>query len=116
MSTDMRQFAPLSPSCVPDMRRQVWGRMFGEGIQGTRESAGLSHRGGSQVSRMEASEWMAIEQGYVPQDTNRLHAMADAMGIRFDQDRTDRSALPGSLGVVGPRRAEPTYTFYILTS
>lgn len=85
MSTDMRQFAPLPPSCVPDMRRQVWGRMFGEGIQGTRESAGLTIEEAAKSAGMEASEWMAIEQGYVPQDTNRLHAMADAMGIRFDQ-------------------------------
>ena len=85
MSTSMRQFAPLPPSYVPDMRRQAWGRMFGEGIQGTREGAGLTIEEAAKSAGMEASEWMAIEQGYVPQDTNRLHAMADAMGIRFDQ-------------------------------
>jgi hypothetical protein len=34
---------------------------------------------------MEASEWMAIEEGTVPQDPSRLRAMADAMQISFDQ-------------------------------
>jgi hypothetical protein len=34
---------------------------------------------------MEISEWMAIEDGYVPQDVNRLRAMADTMEISFDQ-------------------------------
>ena len=34
---------------------------------------------------MEVSEWAAIEEGYVPQDINRLRAMAGAMEIRFDQ-------------------------------
>ena len=38
----MPQFTPLPPSFVPDMRREVWGRFFGEGIEETRKSAGLS--------------------------------------------------------------------------
>jgi hypothetical protein len=64
MSTSMRQFASLPPSYVPDLRREVWGRIFGEGIQGTRESAGLSIEAAAKLAGMEASEWMAIEQGH----------------------------------------------------
>jgi hypothetical protein len=37
---------------------------------------------------MEISEWMAIEDGCVPQDVNRLRAMADAMEISFEQIAT----------------------------
>jgi transcriptional regulator with XRE-family HTH domain len=81
----MQQFTPLPPSFVPDMRREVWGRIFGEGIEETRKSAGLSIDEAARLSGMEISEWMAIEQGHVPADLNRLRAMAEALGIRYDQ-------------------------------
>jgi hypothetical protein len=34
---------------------------------------------------MEISEWMATEDGCVPQDVNRLRAMAETMQISFDK-------------------------------
>jgi len=34
---------------------------------------------------MEVSEWAAIEKGCVPQETNRLHAMAAALEISYDK-------------------------------
>jgi hypothetical protein len=34
---------------------------------------------------IEVSEWTAIEDGYIPQDQNRLRAMAAAMEISFDR-------------------------------
>ena len=34
---------------------------------------------------MEISEWTAIEDGFVPQDINRLRAMAGALEVRFDK-------------------------------
>jgi hypothetical protein len=34
---------------------------------------------------MESSEWMAIEDGCVPQEINQLRAMAEAMEISFDR-------------------------------
>jgi hypothetical protein len=37
---------------------------------------------------MKPSEWMAIEEGQVPQDISRLRAMTDAMGISFDKIAT----------------------------
>ena len=84
----MRQSASLPPTYVPELRRRCWGRIFGESIQGTRQSAGLSIEDAARLSGMEASEWMAIEDGHVPQDLNRLHAMADALSIRYDQIAT----------------------------
>jgi transcriptional regulator with XRE-family HTH domain len=84
----MPQFTPLPPSFVLDMRREVWGRIFGEGIEETRKSAGLSIEQAARLSGMEISEWMAIEQGHVPADLNRLRAMAEALGIRYDQIAT----------------------------
>jgi len=40
------------------------------------------------LSGMDVSEWLAIEGGSVPQDINRLRAMADAMEISFDKIAT----------------------------
>jgi hypothetical protein len=37
------------------------------------------------LAGIEISEWAAIEDGYVPQDQNRLRAMAAAMEISFDR-------------------------------
>ena len=42
----------------------------------------------ARLSGMEVSEWMAIEDGCVPQDINRLRAMAETMQISFDKIAT----------------------------
>ena len=34
---------------------------------------------------MELSEWMAIEDGHVPQDVDRLRSMAGAIEVSFDK-------------------------------
>jgi hypothetical protein len=85
MSKMKKMFAPLSPSYVPEIRRESMGRLFGFGIQGARQSAGLSIEEAAHLSGMESSEWMAIEDGCVPQDINRLRAMAETMEISFDR-------------------------------
>lgn len=84
MSTMSKMFAPLPPSYVPEIRRQSLGRLFGFFIRETRESAGLSIEEAARLSGMEFSEWLAIESGNVPQDINRLRAMAEAMQVNFD--------------------------------
>ncbi len=61
------------------------GRLFGHCISETRENAGLSIAEAARLSGMECSEWMAIEEGTVPQDITRLRAMADAMQVSFDK-------------------------------
>jgi transcriptional regulator with XRE-family HTH domain len=78
-------FAPLSSSYAPEIRRQSWGRLFGFGIQESRLKAGLSIEEAARLSGMESSQWMAIEDGCVPQDINRLRAMAETMQINFDR-------------------------------
>jgi len=85
MSTTSKMFAPLPSTCVPEIRRQSMGRLFGFCIQGARKSAGLSIEGAARLSGMELTEWMAIEDGNVQQDINQLRAMAEAMQINFDQ-------------------------------
>ena len=77
-------FAPLPPSYVPEIRRQSMGRLFGFCIRETRENAGLSIEDAARLSGMELTEWMAIEAGNVPQDINRLRAMAGALEISFE--------------------------------
>jgi hypothetical protein len=81
----MKQAASLSSSRLHDLRRQTWGQLFGTMIMGTREAAGRSVEEAAHLAGMETSEWMAIEDGFVPQDGSRLQAMAAAMEIRYDQ-------------------------------
>jgi len=64
------------------------GRLFGFGIQEARRTAGLPIEDAARLSGMESSERMAIEDGNVPQEINRLRAMAEAMEISFDKIAT----------------------------
>ena len=84
MSTISKMFAPLPPSYLPEIRRQSMGRLFGFCIRQTRESAGLSIEDAARLSGMALTEWMAIEDGTVPQDINRLRAMAETMQVSFE--------------------------------
>ena len=88
MSTERKMFATLPPSYFPEQRRAVWGRLFGHYIGTIRKNAGLSIEEAAGLSGLEISEWAAVEEGYVPQDINRLRAMADAMEIGFDRIAT----------------------------
>jgi transcriptional regulator with XRE-family HTH domain len=67
---------------------QSMGRLFGSCIQEARKTAGLSLEKAARLSGMKTSEWVAIEEGSVPQDISRLRAMADAMAVSFDQIST----------------------------
>ncbi len=86
MSTPvLNMFAPLPATYLPELRRQVWGRLFGLSIQAARTEAGLSIEEAARLSGMQISEWMAIEDGHVPQDIDRLRAMAAALEISFEK-------------------------------
>jgi transcriptional regulator with XRE-family HTH domain len=84
MSTEKKMFPSLPPSCLPEQRRAVWGRLFGSYIGTIRKNAGLPIEKAARLSGMEISEWAAVEEGTVPRDINRLRAMTDAMAISFD--------------------------------
>ena len=81
MSTKKKMFASLPPS---PLFRQSMGRLFGSCIEEARKTAGLSLEEAARLSGMEISQWMAIEDGSVPQDENRLRAMAETMQVSFD--------------------------------
>jgi hypothetical protein len=85
MSSIRKMFATLPPSYIPEIRRQSMGRLFGFCIEETRLSAGLSIEDAARLSGMATSEWMAIEDGCVPRDLNRLRAMAGALQVSFDK-------------------------------
>ena len=85
MSTMMSMFASFPSTYQPELRRQFWGRLFGRGVQECREQAGLSVEEAARLSGMEMSEWEAIEDGYVPQEINRLRSMAAALEISHDR-------------------------------
>ncbi len=82
MSTELKMFASLPSSYLLS---QSMGRLFGSCIHESRKTAGLSLEKAARLSGMKTSEWMAVEEGCVPQDINQLRAMADAMEISFDQ-------------------------------
>jgi hypothetical protein len=85
MSTSCKMSAPFPPSYVPELCRQSMGRLFGFCIQEARKNAGLSIGDAARLSGMELSEWMAIENGSVPQEINQLRAMAETMEVSFDR-------------------------------
>jgi len=86
MSTKVfRMFAPLPATYVPELRRQVWGRLFGLSIRAARTEAGLSIEQAAGLSGTQISEWMSIEDGHVPQEMDRLRAMAAALEISFEK-------------------------------
>jgi transcriptional regulator with XRE-family HTH domain len=78
-------FRPLSPAFAPELRRQVWGRMFGLFIQGCRNEIRMSIEQAAGLSGMEVSEWMAVEGGHVPQDLDRLRAIAASLELSWDR-------------------------------
>jgi transcriptional regulator with XRE-family HTH domain len=85
MSTPFPMFRSLPSTYMPELQRQVWGRLFGHGIEECRIQAGLSVADAARLAGMATPEWAAIEEGHVPGDTDRLHAMADAMAIDYDK-------------------------------
>lgn len=88
MSNPLKMFASLPSSYLPEVRRQSMGRLFGFCIQKTRENTALSIEEAARLSGMKSSEWMAVEEGSVPQHIDQLRAMADAMEISFDKIAT----------------------------
>jgi len=70
---------------LPLTRRLVWGRLFGSCIESVRETGGRSVEEAAHLAGMEASEWAAIEAGYVPKSTARLRSMAGALECGFER-------------------------------
>jgi hypothetical protein len=56
MSTKISTFKSFPPTYLPELRRQIWGGMFGRGIRENRQNAGLSIEEAARLSGMEASE------------------------------------------------------------
>lgn len=83
----MAKTASLPPSIATEMH-QFWGRIFGDGIRTHREHVEISIEEAAGLSGMAVTEWMAIEDGYVPQDVDRLRAMAAAIEMRFENIST----------------------------
>ena len=77
-------FAPFPPARLSELR-QAGSRLFGLRIQAARQEAGLSLEQAARLAGIEVSEWMAVEDGHVPQTVNRLRAMAAVLEISFDR-------------------------------
>ncbi|MDR3717773.1 MAG: helix-turn-helix domain-containing protein [Bryobacteraceae bacterium] len=83
MSTESKMFASFPSTYQPELRRRIWGRLFGLGIRECREHVVLSVEEAARLAGMEISEWDAIEEGHVPQETSWLRPMAAALEISF---------------------------------
>ena len=69
---------------LPLIRRQAWGRLFGTCIEKTRQAGGHSIEEAACLAGMEASQWAAIEAGYVP-DPVQLRPMAGALECGYEK-------------------------------
>ena len=69
----------------PLTRRQARGRLFGICIGKTREAGGRSVEEAARLAGMAASQWAAVEAGYVPADSTQLRSMAGALELSFDK-------------------------------
>jgi transcriptional regulator with XRE-family HTH domain len=76
---------PLPSTYLPELRRQVWGRLFGRFIQGRRNEINMPVDEAAGLSGMAVSEWMAIEEGHVPQDMDRLRAISASLELTWDR-------------------------------
>jgi transcriptional regulator with XRE-family HTH domain len=70
---------------LPLARRQAWGRLFGICIEKTREAGGHTVEEVAHLAGMAASQWAAIEAGYVPADSTQLRSMAGALECGFEK-------------------------------
>ena len=68
--------------------RQAWGQIFGCCIEKTREAGGRSIEQAAHLAGMEASQWAAIEAGYVPTEAAQLRSMAGALECGYDKIST----------------------------
>jgi hypothetical protein len=58
MSTSIyRPFRPLPPDYVPELRRKVWGELFGLFIRGRRNEINMLVEEAAGLSGMTVSEW-----------------------------------------------------------
>jgi hypothetical protein len=80
-----KMFRTLPPTYVPELRRQVWGRLFGLFIEGRRNELNMPVEEAAGLSGMEISEWMAIEEGHVPQEMDRLRTIAATLELSWDR-------------------------------
>jgi len=78
-------FRPVPPTFAPELRRQVWGRLFGLFIQCRRNEIHMAVEEAAGLSGMELSEWIAIESGHVPQDMDRLRAISATLELSWDR-------------------------------
>jgi 2-keto-3-deoxy-galactonokinase len=69
---------------LSSVRRLVWGRLFGQCVEKTRQAAGRSVAEAANLAGMEASEWASVEAGFVPNPAC-LRPMADALELRYDR-------------------------------
>ena len=67
---------------VTVIERQAMGLLFGHGIEEMRKSTGLSIDEAAVAAGMNASEWLAVEAGKVPDDWDRMRTMGAAINLR----------------------------------
>ena len=80
--------APASTSPPPRPARSTRARLFGVCIRRLRLARGLTAAEAAALAGVEFSEWIAVEDGYVPADPARLHPMAAVLEVDWEGIRT----------------------------
>lgn len=76
--------APPSSSPPPLPATTTRDQLFGACIRRLRGFRGLAAGQAACLAGMEYSEWLAVEDGYVPAEPARLHAMAAALEVDWE--------------------------------
>ena len=75
----------MTISMQDDLRRQAGARLLGGCIEKTRQAGGHSIEEAACLAGMKASQWAAIEGGYVPVDSMQLRSMAGALECGYEK-------------------------------
>jgi len=78
-----RQASTLSSTADQEANRLWWAFALARYTAARREELGLTVGEAAELSGLEISEWLGLEQGWVPQDQEMLKGIAGALRVRW---------------------------------
>ena len=82
----MSQSASLQPSSTPRpaINNYFYSLLLARAVQGRRREVGLSVKEAAELSGLEVSEWVALENGWVPTEDSTFHAIGDTIHVLWE--------------------------------
>ena len=87
MSMSFSEPTTLTPA--QEAERLRWASALARFTTSRREQLGLTIQAAAVLAGLEVSQWISLEEGWVPQDLATLQAIADTLRVRW----TDYSTL-----------------------